>query len=143
MKYSDYLKTVTECPLCSGPKRVNEVILQSDKSFLTYALSPYHKHHLLVVPNRHVESLSELDESEMEDIDALQEKALEILKKLSYTNISLLVREGNVENKSVSHTHFHIIPNIRIGDLDHYGKERRVLTETEVTQTLSDIQAVL
>jgi len=140
MKYTKYLKNLTTCPFCNGK---NEAIIQSSKSFLTYALSPYHKHHLLVIPNRHVESLSELDESELEDIDMLQEKGLKILKKLGYESITLLVREGNAINKSINHTHFHIIPKITIGNLDHYGKERVILTEKEINETLKDIESVL
>ena len=120
MYYADYLNSLAVCPFC---ERVNRAIVQSSKGFLTYALSPYHKHHLLVIPNRHVESLSDMDSLEIEDIDFLQMRALEILKKLNYTSISLLVREGNVENKSINHVHFHIIPNIRIGVLDHNGEK--------------------
>jgi diadenosine tetraphosphate (Ap4A) HIT family hydrolase len=139
MYYSDFLKSLTGCPFCDG---VNKVILQSGKSFLTYALAPYHKHHLLVIPNRHVESLSDLDSLERGDIAYLQNKALEILRNLGYTSISLLVREGNVENKSINHTHFHIIPNIRIGDLDHKGEERKVLSDDEIKLILEDVGTV-
>ena len=87
--------------------------------------------------------MSELSRSERDDVELLQTKALEILKKLHYTSITLLVREGGVENKTVNHTHFHLIPNIRIGDLDHYGRERRILTEDEIEETLEDIKKVL
>lgn len=142
MKYMDFLKTLTGCPFCENG---NEVVLQSSESFLTYSLSPYHKHHLLIIPNRHIESVLELSRSEKEDIELLQTKALEILKKLGYENISLLVREGRVDmdNKSVAHIHFHVIPNNRIGDLDHYGQERRIMTDDEIRQTVEDITKVL
>jgi diadenosine tetraphosphate (Ap4A) HIT family hydrolase len=138
--YVDYLKTLSGCPFCENESRI---ILRTGEGFLTYSISPYHKHHLMVIPNRHVESLFELSQSEKDDLDLLQIRALEILKKLGYESISLLVREGNVENKSIKHIHFHAIPNIRVGDLDHYGQERRVMTESEIHQTLEDIKKVL
>ncbi len=146
MKYEDFLKTLIVCPFCNG---ANRIILESDKSFLTYALAPYHKHHLLVIPKRHVESITLLSQSELDDIDLLQEKALGILKKLGYVNMSLLVREGNVEthtiedNKSIEHVHFHAIPNIHIGDLDHYGEVRRIMTNIEIDNVMNEIKQVV
>ncbi|MDQ5969457.1 MAG: hypothetical protein QG579_614 [Patescibacteria group bacterium] len=138
-KYQDFLKNITECPFCENRKKV---IFESKESFLTYALWPYHAHHLLIVPKRHVESLSELTEEEKGDIDFMQEKALEILKKLGYANITHMVREGK-DNKAINHVHFHTIPNIRIGDLDHYGQERMELTEEGIQKTIKDIQKFL
>ena len=136
MKYEDFLKNITGCPFCEGK---NKLIVESKESFMTYALWPYHKHHLLIIPKRHIESLSELTEAERKDINLMQEKALEILKKLGYDSITHLVREGK-ENKAINHVHFHTIPNIRIGDLDHYGQERKILSEDEINQTVIDIQ---
>lgn len=137
MKYEDFLKNMTECPFCEN---ANRVIFESEKSFMTYSLWPYHEHHLLIIPKRHVESLTEMTELEREDVDLLQEKALEILKRLGYKSITQLVREGNVINKAVNHVHFHTIPNIRIGDLDHYGQERKILSESDINKTIEDIR---
>ncbi len=137
MKYEDFLKDMKGCPFC---ERVNRIIIETDNSYMTYALWPYHQHHLLVIPKRHVESLSDITEVEREDIDSLQEKALETLKKLGYVSITQLVREGNVVNKAVNHVHFHTIPNIRIGDLDHRGEERKMLSESEIVLVMEDIK---
>jgi len=138
-KYAEFLKSITGCPFC---EKKNRIIIESNESFVTYALWPYHKHHLLIIPKRHVESLSELTENEKKSIDLMQEKALEILKKLGYISITHLVREGK-DNKAISHVHFHTIPNIRIGDLDHYGQERKILSESDIDKTIKDIQKFL
>src|ERR1035437_58893 len=138
-KYEDCVKNIKGCPFCEKSDRV---IIESSESFMTYALWPYHKHHLLIIPKRHIESLSKLTEIEKKDIDSMQEKALEILKKLGYSSITHLVREGK-ENKAINHVHFHTIPNIRIGDLDHYGQERKMLLEDDIQKTIKDIQEFL
>ena len=140
IKYKDFLAKLSGCPFCENK---NRIIFETKNSFLTYSLWPYHKHHLLIIPKRHVESLTELNNEERKEIDSLQEKALEILKKLGYISITHLVREGNDVNKSIRHVHFHTIPNIRIGDLDHYGKERRMLNEGEINETILDIKKFL
>lgn len=140
MTYDEFLENMEGCPFCDGG---NRVIYESEKSILTYALWPYHKHHLLVVPKRHVESLTELSKEEMLDIDMLQEKALETLKKLGYKGITHIVREGNGVNKAVNHVHFHTIPEVKIGDLDHYGEQRKMLSEEDISVTISDVRAII
>lgn len=141
MKYKDFLKDLKGCPFCDGKN--NKVIKESEKSYVTYSLWPYHTHHLLVIPKRHVESLQDLTAEEREDIDIMQEKALEALKQLGYASITQLVREGNVVNKTINHVHFHTIPNIRIGDLDHFGQERKILTEEEIEKTILEVGQLL
>ncbi len=141
MLYKEFLDTLDECPFCSGS---NRVIVDGTHAYLTYALAPYHKHHLLVLPKRHVESVEELTDAEREEIEKLQGDGLRILQKLNYESISLLVREGPVNvNKSIRHTHYHVIPKIQIGDLDHYGQKRRILEENEITDVMREIQSVL
>jgi predicted protein tyrosine phosphatase/diadenosine tetraphosphate (Ap4A) HIT family hydrolase len=137
IKYEDFLKNMKGCPFCG---EVSRIITETEFSFMTYALWPYHKHHLLVIPKRHVESLTEITETERNDINGLQEKALEILKKIGYTSITQLVREGNVVNKAVNHVHFHTIPNIRIGDLDHNGENRKMLSENDIGLVVDEIR---
>ncbi len=141
MLYKDFLKKISNCPFCDIS---DEIIIDGKLSYLTYALAPYHRHHLLVLPKRHTESIKELTAEEIDEIEELQEKGLEILKKLNYESISILVREGDLNvNKSVKHTHFHVIPEIRVGDLDHYGAERRILEPEEIAKTISEISAVI
>jgi diadenosine tetraphosphate (Ap4A) HIT family hydrolase len=142
MLYSEFLTTMTECPFCSGTH--NRVLAEREHAYLTYAYAPYHKHHLLVVPRRHVLSINDLTPEEEKEIDELQHLGLETLQKLGYVDVTLMVREGNVnENKSIDHTHYHVVPSVRIGDLDHEGNKRRTLTDEEVTKTIHDIQNVL
>ncbi len=141
MLYKEFLNTLNDCPFCGTN---NRIIVDGSHAYLTYAIAPYHKHHLLVLPKRHVESIDDLTEAELEDIDRLQDEGLRILQRLNYDSVSFLVREGPLNvNKSVRHTHYHIIPEILIGDVDHYGQERRILEENEVDEIMSEIRAVL
>ncbi|MBI3632929.1 MAG: HIT domain-containing protein [Candidatus Vogelbacteria bacterium] len=139
MLYTDFLKEMKECPFCDTTQRI---ILKNDRAFMTYSLAPYHKHHLLVIPHQHVVSYLDLNQSENEDILKLLKIGMEMMVKLGYTSSSILVRDGDVSNKSIAHLHYHIIPNIKIGDLDHYGESRRIMTEDEISETLSEINRV-
>ena len=129
MLYHDYLKTVDGCPFCECKDRI---FIDKENAFLTYARAPYHPDHLLVIPKRHVTSFFDLNEMERIDINELIKIGSEILRKLEYNNFSILVREGDSINKSVSHLHYHLIPNDRIGDLDHNGEPRQILSVEEI-----------
>ncbi|MBI3633701.1 MAG: HIT domain-containing protein [Candidatus Vogelbacteria bacterium] len=139
MLYKDFLKDMKECPFCDSTQRI---ILENDEAFMTYSLAPYHKHHLLVIPHKHVVSFLDLSDTEQGDISKLLKIGMEMMGELGYTSSSILVRDGDISNKSIAHLHYHIIPNIRIGDLDHYGESRRIMTEAEIGDTLAEINTV-
>ncbi len=140
--YTDFLSKMTQCPFCN--EIGNRPVVERKHAMLTYALAPYHKHHLLVVPHRHVLSIDDLAKEEESEIEELQRVGLNLLRKLGYENITLMVREGKVqENKSIAHTHFHIVPYVQIGDLNHFGEQRRVLSHEEIQALLSELKSVL
>lgn len=141
MLYKDFLKSLSGCPFCEGR---NEPLSDAESAYLTYALAPYHKHHLLILPKRHIESVQDVTTEEDADIERLQQLGMSALKKLGYDSITFLVREGHLNvNKSIVHVHYHLIPKIQIGDLDHYNRERRILTDEEVRETVRDIERYL
>ena len=139
MLYNEFLKTIKECPFCISD---NKRILENDHAFLTYSIAPYHPDHLLVIPKRHIEHILDLNKNEVDSIIELQRKSLEILNKLGHTNMCVLVKEGDKLEKSVAHTHYHIIPEVVLESSDHLGVERRVLSDNEINILVSRIEAV-
>lgn len=129
MIYTEYLKTLDTCSFCDYTQ---EKFLENEHAYLTFSIAPYHPDHLLVVPKKHVEQILDLDKTVMDSVQELQRKGVEILKKLGHTNLSLLVKEGDVSEKSVAHIHFHIIPDVILETSDHLGAERRVVTQDEI-----------
>lgn len=141
MLYKEFLKTLAGCPFCKGE---NRIISDSETAYLTYALAPYHKHHLLILPKRHLETAQDITEQEDKDIEHLQQIGMAVLKKLGYSSVTFLEREGKLnENKSIAHIHYHLIPEVRIGDLDHTGQERRIMNAEEIQETVRDIESHL
>ena len=67
----------------------------------------------------------------------------EILSKLGYDDFTIIVREGKNGAKSIEHLHYHIIPNTRIGDVDHNNEERRILTKEEIEAISEDISSAI
>jgi len=142
MLYKDYLKTMTVCPFCLK----QDVFAENATAYLTYSLAPYHEGHMLVIPKRHVVNLEDFSTGERADIDALVVRSVSMLKKAGYEHLSVLVRDGKVDpiksNKSIDHLHYHVVPDIRIGDLDHIGHEREILDGDALTQMVDRFRSL-
>lgn len=141
MLYKDFLTSTTRCPFCEGERQ--EILLKNDLAFLTYALAPYHKHHLLVVPKAHMGAYGELQTKDHAAIQSLLDTGMQMLRRLGYSNMTILVRDGKESGKSVEHLHYHLIPDIRLGDVDHLGEERRVLNQEEIVPLLQELRRAL
>ena len=143
MLYSEYLaiRPASFCPFCEVSEERKFIV--NDVAFLTYGVAPYHEHHLLVVPKKHHVSFMTFGNNEAEKIWDLIRKGAGILLELGYDNYSVLVREGKNESKSIEHVHYHIIPNSHIGDMDHDGNRRRIMTEKEIKTITKDIESAM
>lgn len=139
MKYHDYLKTLSVCPFCKGIE--NRILLENDSAILTYALAPYHKYHLMVIPKRHVERIIDLNWDENVCITALIVAGIKALSKLGHDDCTLLARDNKAVGKSVAHLHYHIIPGGIIADTSLNLEVRKMLLdgeELELKNTLNE-----
>ena len=140
MLYIDYLETLTECPFCI--REHNRIILENENAFLTYSLAPYHKYHMLVIPKRHVETFLEITNKEICDIDLLIQSGARILELLGQDDYTVLVRNGDDSGKSIRHMHYHLIPEVRIGNNDSGGGHRQLLTGGDVNELMLEFEEV-
>ena len=104
------------CLFCSklqgGNDRGNLILYRGDQSFMILNRFPYTSGHLMVVPNRHVASLEELNEGEMLELMTVLKKSLHVLKgalKPDGFNVGMnLGREAGAGIEA--HVHFHVVP---------------------------------
>lgn len=84
----------------------NEITLLSD-------ILPISKHHLLLVPNRHILSISHMTKTERNSLFKLCDKIIEENKKLGLNTIMFEHGTGSVfkdsTGASITHAHLHII----------------------------------
>lgn len=129
IKYKDFLQkqeaAAGPCPFCTISEDI--VIARTEEAYLTLALAPYNKNHLLIIPTRHVKHIFDVTAEEHLAIRVLEKKAWELLKKLGHTGVSFVVREGKSSGGTVEHLHYHVIPDTRLGNMDADGDERIVL----------------
>lgn len=135
MLYKDYLEKMAGCPFCV-PHETKRALADRGHAYLTYALAPYRPHHLLVIPRRHIVSYFDINSEERKEFDELIVLGTTILKKLGHLNFSILVREGGGSEKSIAHVHYHLIPDIHLGDMKHSAP--RVMLEDKEIEVLRE-----
>lgn len=140
MLYEEFLKNIKGCPFCDSHDRI---IMKNKHAFLTYSLAPYYKHHMLVLPERHVESFLDLTEEETRNIETLLRKGAKLLHLLGCDDYSILVRNGDVTGKSIKHLHYHLVPRICIGNKDYGGSNRKIMTEQEIEAFVSKCERLI
>lgn len=142
MRYITMIKKIDETHICPFCHEKPENILQKGKYFLVVpARAPYIKHHILIVPRRHVNLLATLSHAELLEMYKLVDiRAMKLHTK--YKDVSLLLRDGlakdAVINKSVNHLHFHLLPNIgvHIENCTHkQANDREFFDEKAYTKT--------
>jgi diadenosine tetraphosphate (Ap4A) HIT family hydrolase len=133
MKYITIVKKLEKthtCPFCHEKK---EHMLQEGKYFFVIpARAPYVKHHLLIIPKRHVNMLTTLTHAELLEMHRLVDiRAKKLHKK--YKDVNLLLRDGltkdSIINKSVNHLHFHLLPNVGIHIQSKKNADKRTRIE--------------
>lgn len=104
------------CIFCEKPgknlDRENLILYRTSLGFVIMNLYPYNNGHLMVVPYRHVYSITELKDEELLDLMKMTQLSVNCLKKAYMPegfNIGLNI--GKVAGAGIEeHLHFHVIP---------------------------------
>lgn len=106
----------TGCVLCTVAEENrdedNLVVLRGSTAYVLMNLYPYNSGHLMVVPYRHVPSLTDLTDDESLEIMSLLKKMMESLRVVMHpdgfnigSNIGRMAGAGLDQ-----HVHFHLVP---------------------------------
>lgn len=104
------------CPLCvpSSPDEDDErlVLYRGPGAFVVMNKYPYNNGHLMVVPYRHVMSLSELTREEAADIMAQLTLVQEVLHEAMHPQgFNVGLNMGEAAGAGIrDHLHFHVVP---------------------------------
>ena len=105
----------TECPFCRIPTLSDIeglIVARGQSAYVVMNLYPYNAGHLLVCAFRHVADLTELTDSERNEISALTAHAMMTLRKVSNpAGFNLGMNQGAISGAGVAvHIHQHIVP---------------------------------
>ena len=141
MKYSDYLINVlkSDCPFCDIKK---DYILEKWKHFsVILSRAPYIVDHLLIVPNRHIIRLWEINSEEWNTLIPLIRKWIKKLEKI-HKEVNLLLRDGVADWiiwKSIDHLHFHLVPDCPIYSSNSW-LGRKIFSDHQYLKRISEFR---
>jgi len=113
----DYITGQKEegCVFCDNPKEANDkknlILYKGESSFIIMNRYPYSNGHLMAVPYRHTNKMSELDDKEKLELMNLTTKCIEILKVMNPDGFNIGMNLGTAGGAGIDdHLHFHIVP---------------------------------
>ncbi|CAB4537380.1 unannotated protein [freshwater metagenome] len=135
-----------ECPFCKIQSLSDEdglIVARGREAYVVMNLYPYNVGHVLICANRHVADLTELSDSERNEISQLTARAMQTIRKVSTPQgFNLGMNQGEVSGAGVAaHIHQHVVPRW-FGDANFMPiiGQTKVLPEL-LLQTRADLAA--
>ena len=104
-----------ECPFCRIPTLSDVeglIVYRGNEAYVVMNLYPYNAGHLLICANRHVADLTDLSDSERNEIMSLSAHAMKTLRKVANASgFNLGMNQGAISGAGVAeHIHQHVVP---------------------------------
>lgn len=103
------------CIFCDKPEegkdKENLILFKGETSFIIMNRYPYSNGHLMAVPYRHTNNMSDLNEAERLELMNLTTKCIEILDIMNPDGFNIGMNLGTAGGAGIDdHLHFHIVP---------------------------------
>lgn len=106
----------TDCVFCSLPREGRDrdlrIVYRGERVFAILNTFPYNAGHLMVVPNRHVPDLGDLDDAEMLELLRLTTAAMQAIREAyGSEGFNVGMNVGRAAGAGiVGHVHMHVVP---------------------------------
>ncbi len=137
------------CVLCAAAEGkdddANLIVMRGTHSYVIMNRYPYNSGHVMVVPYRHVPSITDLDASECSEVMQLFQRMMKALSAVSKPDgYNLGSNIGRTAGAGIdSHVHFHIVPRWN-GDTNFLPvlADTKTISE-DIEKTLRKLRAAL
>jgi len=102
------MKDCIFCGIAAGEIRA-QIIYQDDDVVAFKDLNPQAPTHILIIPIKHIESVSAADTADCELLGKIQLAAAKIAKELNLKDFRLVANNGKGAGQSVFHLHYHLM----------------------------------
>ncbi|MCS7184433.1 MAG: HIT domain-containing protein [bacterium] len=101
------------CDIVDG--KINaDFVIKNEKVVAFKDINPKAPHHILVIPKRHVESITEFYKYP-EDVVELHKTITQVVDKLSLNSFRVVVNNGPDAGQAIYHLHYHILSGRKLG----------------------------
>ena len=110
---------MSDCLFCKIIKKEipSNVVYENENVYAFRDIHPQAKYHILVIPKKHVSSVTEIDtgsETLKNIFDAIKEITKQ--EKIDSTGFRVITNNGPDAGQTVFHLHFHILGGERLSD---------------------------
>lgn len=103
-----------DCLFCNKKNIVKQKIFETNTEYVLYNIRKSNKGRCLVIPKRHLSSIRELNNKELENLLKTVKYVSEKLSKyLNPNGINYGFNEGSAAGQEIYHLHFHILPRFK------------------------------
>lgn len=126
-------ETIDGCPFCVLPESEDDrdalIVAKSEHAFVLLNKHPYNPGHVMVIPDRHTDSYTDLDDAELLDHARLKQRTMRAMDHaFSPDGLNVGLNLGDAAGGSIDdHFHTHVVPRWR-GDTNFMA----VSAETKV-----------
>ncbi|HOJ49666.1 MAG TPA: histidine triad nucleotide-binding protein [Spirochaetota bacterium] len=108
-----------DCIFCKiVSKEIKSNIIYEDKNIIVFDdIKPAANVHVLIVPKKHIESLSVISEEDKDIVSDIIFKAKEIAKIKGIKDFRLVSNSGKEAGQEIFHLHFHLLGGQKLGKL--------------------------
>lgn len=98
------------CDIMAG-KLESFTIYENEEILIVLNIYPYNPGHVLVVPKRHVELITELSDEEFAKAFSYAKKALQLIDSVYHPHgFNIGLNQGVASGASIRHVHIHVVP---------------------------------
>lgn len=101
----------SNCLFCKIVKKEipSKTVYEDDRCLAFRDINPQAPTHILIIPLKHIEKLSDMKATDEDLIGHLHEVAREIAAKEGHENFRLVINNGAEAGQSVWHLHLHLL----------------------------------
>ena len=142
------------CPFCDAALMRTEQFSETRNFRCIYNHKPVLPGHSLIVPKRHIETILDMNESELAELGLLMKKLSSVLMTAyGCDGIDMSLQNGATAGASVAHIHWHLVPR-KAGDIEgdpslwmakviEAERNRQGISDKELQNNIRKIQAVM
>ncbi len=126
------------CPFCDQQIK-SSVFYRQGNTLAIYNIAPVLPGHSLIIPEKHITSLLDLNQEEMLEFFSTARATLQILMKAFHTDaFDWSVQEKPEAGQTIEHLHLHIVPRLK-NDLKQPGEWYPLVqqNDTEIIDSLN------
>jgi len=114
------------------------VVYEDDVSIAFLDINPVSKGHIIFIPKKHYNKLSEIPDNDLERLMKSFKKVLKIVEERISKSYNIINNCGKLAGQEIDHVHIHIIP--RYGNEKLFLWATHKLTEEEAKEVLDKLK---